>query len=84
MHDSLMSAGTNGHANLLGRLSVALNSFWNALNFIGRQNDVTTFTMSTASNGPPSFASTPGSAPSPWWKAKWTPRRGPSVRSCAS
>lgn len=46
MHDSLMSTGANGHANLLGRLSVALNSFWNALNFIGRQNDVTTFTMS--------------------------------------
>lgn len=46
MHDSLMAQGANGHANLLQRVSEALNFFWLALNEIGAQNEVTTFTMS--------------------------------------
>jgi uncharacterized protein (DUF1501 family) len=46
MHDNLMSAGSNGHANLLSRVSQALGAFWTALGEIGAQNEVTTFTMS--------------------------------------
>lgn len=46
MHDNLMSTGTNGHANLLARVSQALGAFWSALGEIGAQNEVTTFTMS--------------------------------------
>lgn len=46
MHDNLMSTGTNGHANLLTRVSQALGAFWTALGEIGAQNQVTTFTMS--------------------------------------
>ena len=46
MHDNLMSTGTNGHANLLARVSQALGAFWAALGEIGAQNEVTTFTMS--------------------------------------
>ncbi|HMM65714.1 MAG TPA: DUF1501 domain-containing protein [Dokdonella sp.] len=46
MHDNLMSTGTNGHANLLARVSQALGAFWLALGEIGAQNEVTTFTMS--------------------------------------
>ncbi len=46
MHDNLMSTGTNGHANLLTRVSQALGAFWTALGEIGAQNEVTTFTMS--------------------------------------
>jgi uncharacterized protein (DUF1501 family) len=46
MHDSLMSGGTNGHANLLMRVSQAMGAFWTALGEIGAQNEVTAFTMS--------------------------------------
>ncbi|HPN79230.1 DUF1501 domain-containing protein [Dokdonella sp.] len=46
MHDNLMSAGTNGHADLVRRVSQALGAFWAALGEIGAQNEVTTFTMS--------------------------------------
>jgi len=46
MHDSLLAQGANGHAGLLQRVSEALLAFWNALNEIGAQNEVTTFTMS--------------------------------------
>lgn len=46
MHDNLMSTGTNGHANLLSRVSQALGAFWTALGEIGAQSQVTTFTMS--------------------------------------
>lgn len=46
MHDNLMSTGTNGHANLLMRVSQALGAFWLALGEIGAQSEVTTFTMS--------------------------------------
>ncbi len=46
MHDNLMSTGTNGHANLLTRVSQALGAFWAALGEIGAQSQVTTFTMS--------------------------------------
>ena len=46
MHDNLMSTGSNGHANLLSRVSQALGAFWSSLGEIGAQNEVTTFTMS--------------------------------------
>ncbi|MEP6882396.1 MAG: DUF1501 domain-containing protein, partial [Dokdonella sp.] len=46
MHDNLMSTGTNGHANLLARVSQALGAFWASLGEIGAQSQVTTFTMS--------------------------------------
>lgn len=46
MHDNLMSTGTNGHANLLSRVSQALGAFWAALGEIGARDQVTTFTMS--------------------------------------
>jgi len=46
LHDRLMSEGPNGHAGLLQRVSEAMLAFWNALNEIGAQNEVTTFTMS--------------------------------------
>lgn len=46
MHDNLMSTGTNGHANLLARVSQAMGAFWLALGEIGAQSEVTTFTMS--------------------------------------
>ena len=46
MHDNLMSTGTNGHADLIRRVSQALGAFWAALGEIGAQNEVTTFTMS--------------------------------------
>ena len=46
MHDNLMSTGSNGHANLIMRVSQALGAFWAALGEIGAQNEVTTFTMS--------------------------------------
>ena len=46
MHDNLMSTGTNGHANLLARVSQALGEFWASLGEIGAQSEVTTFTMS--------------------------------------
>ncbi len=46
LHDNLMAAGATGHAGLLQRVSEALLAFWNALNEIGAQNEVTTFTMS--------------------------------------
>ncbi|HET9033491.1 MAG TPA: DUF1501 domain-containing protein [Dokdonella sp.] len=46
MHDNLMSTGSNGHANLLLRVSQALGAFWAALGEIGARDQVTTFTMS--------------------------------------
>ncbi len=46
LHAGLMSAGNSNHAALLGKVSSALNAFWNALGEIGAQNDVTAFTMS--------------------------------------
>jgi uncharacterized protein (DUF1501 family) len=46
LHSGLMSATPSGHAGLLGSVSAALNAFWNALNEIGAQNNVTAFTMS--------------------------------------
>jgi uncharacterized protein (DUF1501 family) len=46
MHDNLMSTGTNGHANLLSRVSQAMGAFWTALGEIGAQSEVTAFTMS--------------------------------------
>ncbi len=46
MHDNLMSTGNSGHAALLSRVSQALGAFWAALNEVGAQNEVTTFTMS--------------------------------------
>lgn len=46
LHSGFNSAGTNGHAGLLLKLSKALDAFNTALGEIGAQNDVTTFTMS--------------------------------------
>lgn len=46
MHDGLLSTGPAGHAGLLQKVSEAMFAFWNALNEIGAQNEVTTFTMS--------------------------------------
>ncbi len=44
LHDNLIT--NNGHQNLLLRVSQALNGFWNALQAMGAENEVTTFTMS--------------------------------------
>lgn len=48
LHAGLMSAGNSNHAALLGKVSQALNAFWNALGDIdsSAQSEVTTFTMS--------------------------------------
>ncbi len=46
LHDNLMSAGANGHAGLLQRVSEAMSLFYTALGEFGAQNEVTTFTMS--------------------------------------
>ncbi|UXI66743.1 DUF1501 domain-containing protein [Tahibacter amnicola] len=46
MHDKLMNGDTAGHAYLLNALSKSLSAFWQAMNEIGAQNEVTAFTMS--------------------------------------
>ena len=44
LHDNLIS--NNGHQNLLLRVSQALSGFYKALQAMGAENDVTTFSMS--------------------------------------
>ncbi len=50
LHDGMFVNGqpvaTSGHGALLTDLNQALGAFWSALNEIGAQNEVTTFTMS--------------------------------------